>query len=853
MISLALRSMAERKLRSALTAIAIVLGVAMVAGTYVQTDRITNAFSEITSTARAGTDAVVTRPEPFTSDFNPDNGLDERFLAQVRAVPGVAKAEGQVADSGMLVVDGETTGSAFAPSIVMSTAGEPFTPLEFTDGRLPTRSGEVAINTKLAEDEDLAVGQRVGVTTRTGVKQVTISGIAEYGNATSIGGATLVVGLLGDVQRWYARRGELSEIVVAADEGVTDTELARRLTAALPGSLRVETGAQNAQEDADEINDAIGSFLTPALLALAGAALLVGGFIIFNTFSITVAQRTREFGLLRAMGSTRRQVLGAVVVEALALGVIASLLGMFGGLAFASLIGSLFNAAGLGIPQSGLELAPRTIVASLLVGIGVTLVAAIVPARRATRVPPIAALSETAASEPTARRGAVARFASPVVALLGAILLAQGLFGTGPANARLGSLAGGAVLLFIAVALVARYLVRPLASAIGWPLERAFDEPGRLARDNAMRNPARTATTSAALMVGLGLVVFVSVFAAGLKSSINGTVDDLVKADLIVTAKGFQPLPAGAGQAIVNVDGVEAVSPQYLDQVQVNGKAVSATVDQLDGIDPVALPAVYEPEWRGGGSNELLARLRGDNALVEEQFAKRHDLTVGERFEVQTTAGQKATLTAIGEYRDPMILQGVMVNEATFRRLSALRDPFGFFVGTDPGAEPTAVKTRIDDALSRYPTAETRTNADYQEVIEGQVDTIVFLLYALLAMSLVISMFGIANSLFLSIHERVREFGLLRAIGATQTQIRRVVRYESVITSIIGGVLGTLVGVAFAALAIAALSDVGLVFALPAAQLVVFLGLAVLVGMAGAMIPARRAARVDVLEAMRHD
>ena len=844
--------MAERKLRSALTTIAVVLGVAMVAGTYVQTDRIRNAFEDIEQTARSGTDVVISPKTTFTSNFAPTHAIDERVLEQVRAVPGVARAQGQITDTGSLVVGGKTTGSGFAPSIVLSTAGEPFTPLKYVDGRPPGRSGEVAVNAKLADDEDLEIGRRVGLTTRTGVQQVTISGVAEYGDVSSLGGATLVVGTLQDVQRWYGRRGELSEIVVDGVDGVSDEQLADRLRAALPTRLEVETGRQNADSTSAEINDSIGGFLTPALLALAGAAMLVGGFIIFNTFSITVAQRTHEFGLLRALGATRRQVLGAVVVEALAIGIVASAVGIAGGLAFASLLTSLFNAVGFGIPASGLELAPRTIAVSLVVGLGVTLVAAVAPARRATRVPPIAALSDIAAVAPR-RRGRLARLAVPAAGLLGLLLLVQGLFGAGPADARLGSLAGGAVLLFVAIAMVSRHLVKPLARAIGWPLARAFDEPGRLARDNAMRNPGRTATTSASLMVGLGLVVFVAVFAAGLKTSIGGTIEDLVKADLIVTGKSFQPLAGQAGQAVVGVDGVRGVSPQYLDQIQVNGKSVNAATDQLDGVDPVALPSVYEPAWRRGGTNELLGRLSGNAALVEEQFARRHGIEIGERFEVETSAGGKATLTALGEYADPMVLQGVMVDVATFKRLSSLRDPFAFFVGVDPGVAVADVKPRVEAALSQYPTAETRTNADYRRVIEGNLDQLVYLLYALLAMSLVISLFGIANSLFLSIHERVREFGLLRAIGATQTQVRRVVRYESVVTSVIGGVLGIVVGVVFAALAISALADLGLSFTLPVAQLVAFLILAVLVGIVGAVIPARKAAAVDVLEAMRHD
>jgi putative ABC transport system permease protein len=347
--------------------------------------------------------------------------------------------------------------------------------------------------------------------------------------------------------------------------------------------------------------------------------------------------------------------------------------------------------------------------------------------------------------------------------------------------------------------------------------------------------------------------VFVAVFAAGLKTSISGRIDDLVRADLIVTGKSLAPLSERAGRAVARVDGVRDISPQYLDQIQVNGEPVNTATDQIDGVDPVALPSVYDADWRRGGSDALLGRLGGDGALVEEQFAKRHGISVGERFEVETSAGRKATLTALGEYEDPMVLQGVMVDVATFKRLSSLRDPFAYFVGTEPGVPVGDVATRVEAALASYPTAETRTNADYRKVIEGNLDQLVYLLYALLAMSLVISMFGIANSLFLSIHERVREFGLLRAIGATETQVRRVVRYESVITSVIGGVLGIVVGVVFAALAVAALADLGLSFTLPAAQLVIFLVLAVIVGIAGAVVPARRAASVDVLEAMRHD
>ena len=853
MIALALRSLGERKLRTALTALAVLLGVAMIAGTYVQTDRIRGAFESLTQTVNRGTDVVVSPRESFSSDLSqPTKGLPETMRATVDAVPGVRDARGQLTDSGALVLGGEAISTGFAPSVVASWTPEPFDAFRYLKGGPPVRPGEVVVDRQLAEDQDLRVGQHVGLTTRSGLQRVVISGIGEWGGGTSLGGATLVVPRLADVQRWFQRPGDLSRIVVAAEPGVSPERLAAAVRRELPRTVTVKTGAADAAEQADAANDAIGSFLTPALLTLSGAALLVGAFIIFNTFSITVAQRAREFALLRSLGSTRGQVLRAVAVEALAIGVIASVLGLFAGLGIAALLGALFDAA-LDLPSSGLVLAGRTVFISLAVGIGVTLVAAMVPAVRATRVPPVSALHADALTAAQPRRRRRTPYVAAVVSLLGLIALLQGMFGSGPAATRLGGLAGGAVLLFIGVALVSRYVVRPVAGAVGRPLALAFEEPGRLARENAMRNPARTATTSAALMVGLALVVFVAVFAAGLKTSITGSVEERVRADIAVTAKGFQPLPPNAQEAIRDVPGVYASMGQYMDAIQVDGKPVNQMTDTLDGVEARLLHEVYRPKWLRGGSDALIGRLRGDTALIEEQFAETHGIAVGDRFRIETPSGGKATLLAIGEYRDPQILQGIMVDLPTFQRVSALSDPFAFFVEADPAADPARVQEQVAAALERFPTAEVRSNEQYRDLINKQVNQIVYLLYALLAMSLVISLFGIANSLFLAVHERTREFGLLRAVGATQRQVRRVVRYESVITAVIGALLGTLVGVLFAALATAALSDLGLGLALPVGQLALFLVLAVVVGVVGAAVPARRAARIDVLDAMRHD
>jgi putative ABC transport system permease protein len=849
-IALALRSLAQRRLRSALTGLAVLLGVAMTAGTYVQTDRIHAAFADIAATGNRGADVRVSARSAFDSDLGGLTRIPGRWLAAVRDTPGVAQADGELVETGSLVVHGRAVLPQFAPSLVLSAVAAPFSPMRYVQGREPARGAEVAVDADLAARQHLRVGRIVHVSTRYGTRAARLVGVARYGDAASIGGATLIVATRATVDRWYRAGGRLTGIMARAVPGVGPSQLAARIRRALPPVARVQTGAENTRDVTRQTDEAM-AFLSPALLSLAGAALLVGAFIIFNTFSITVAQRTREFGLLRALGATRRQLLGAVALEALVIGVVASVLGLFTGLGIAAGMGALFDAAGFGIPAAGAHLAGRTVAVGLAVGVGVTVLAALAPALRATRVAPVAAMRVDPA--PRARRSR----RTPVIAVLltvaGLGALLHGLFGGGPAAARLSGLAGGAVLLFLAAALAARYVVEPIAGLLGRPLERLFGEPGRLARENAMRNPARTASTAAALMVGLGLVVFVAVFAAGLKGSIGGSLDELVRANVVVSASGVQTVPAGARPAIANVPGVRGVVAYHGDRIQVDGAKVNTLTDTLDGVDATQLLDVYRPRWLHGASDRVLNRLHGRAALVEEQFAKTHGIRVGGTFGVQTPSGRRASLRALAIFRDPQILQGAIVDARTFRAVSTMRDPFAYFVAAGPGISDAALRARVDIALEPFPSATARTNAGYRALVGANVDRIVYLLYALLAMSLVISLFGIVNSLFLSIHERTREFGLLRSVGATQGQVRRVVRYESVITAIIGALLGTLVGIVFAALATAALGDLGLGFSLPAAQLLVFLALAVVVGIAGAALPARRAASVDVLAAMREE
>jgi putative ABC transport system permease protein len=849
---LALRGMAERRLRSALTAIAVLLGVAMISGTYVLTDGIRGAFAKINETAKQGTDAVISPKTEFTSGFSQAELLPEPLIERVRALPEVSSAAGANQGFGALVVDGKPITQFGGPNLVFSTAPEPFDPTSAVDGREPTGPNEVAVSHDLADKHGIDVGDEVGLETDHGTKPVTVVGLVDFGGSGSAGGYGFTMTTLENLQRWYDQRGQVGEIDVAARSGVSPRQLVEAIRRIVPPGVKVQTGEQNADENAKEISNSINSFLGPALLAFAGAALLVGAFIIFNTFSISVAERTREFASLRTLGATRGQVLRSITAEAAVIGVTASALGLLGGLGFARLIGALFQAAGTGIPTSDLHLTARTVVVALAVGIGITLLAAIGPATRAMRVSPALALEEGTRVGPS-RLSRFAPFVSAAVTAGGLVLLLFGLFGSGPATGKLLGIAGGAVLLFIGLALVARHIVRPVAAAVGLPLERGFHVVGRLARENAQRNPGRTALTSAALMVGLGLVVFVAVFAAGLKASLDDSINRLIQAQIVIRSEsGFQPVPRRTEQIAARIPGVTTTSGVLYDQVEVNGKRSNVLYDDLGGVDPRRIARGYRFDWIDG-SDELLSRLRGENAVIEEQFAKAHHLSVGDAFNVVTPSGGRATLRAIGEYKDPTLLQGLLVDRRTLESISTAKDPFLVLVSTAPGANPAAVQGRIERGLRRFPAAEVQSQQGLKDSVSQQTDQIVYLLYALLAMSVVISLFGIANSLFLSIHERTREFGLLRAIGATRRQVRRMVRYESAITAAIGGVLGIVIGLLFGALLTASLSELGLVFRVPVAQLIVFFALAVLVGVIGAVLPARRGARIEVMQAVHYE
>jgi putative ABC transport system permease protein len=848
-LRLALKGLRARKLRSVLTGVAIVLGAAMIAGTFILTDQVSGAFDEIFAKANQGTDVILTQKTAFNSQQQQAGPLPESLVATVRKVPGVALAEGQIGALGALVVDGKSAGPAGgAPPLVFSTPSDRFNSNTLVAGAFPARHGEVAVDKALADRKHLKVGQEAALSTRIGAQPVTISGIFKFGNASSIGGATLVAVTLKDAQAWYDREGQVSTIIVAAEPGVSANELARRVQAAVPSNVLVETGTENASRQAEDVNNGI-SFIKDFLFVFIFIALLVGAFVIYNVFSITVAQRTRELAMLRTVGASRWQLLRSVLAEAFIIGLIASIVGIALGVVFAKGVTAMFDAAGFGLPTAGIEIKQRTIVIPLLVGTVVTVFAALVPALRATRIPPIAALRE-GATLPRSRFSRYYEVIGGLIALIGIAAIAQGFASNGSVSTRLGLIALGALAVLIGVGALMRFVIRPLARVIGWPLQKIAGNSGRLGRENAMRNTSRTATTALALMVGVSFVVFLSVFVAGLKSSFIDALDNTLKSDLIIISEGFTPLPSGAVDAVRSAQGVDSA-------IGVGGAEVkigSGGTDQLSAVDPAQAASLVKFDWQNGGSDALLGQLGTDGAIVERDFAKTHNLTNGGTFKITTVDGKTRTLRVLGEYRDPQLFTGFVVSNDAYHSLFRDTDVDVVLARFAPGVSTATGKDSVVTALkTTYPSAKVRTNSEYKDFIGKQINQILTIFYALLAFAVVISLFGVLITLLLSVYERTREIGMMRAIGTTRGQLRSMVLSESVITCAIGGLIGIGVGLLFGYLIAKGLEDQGINFSVPGVTIVVVFILAVLAGVLAALAPARRAAKLQPLEALHYE
>jgi putative ABC transport system permease protein len=846
---LAVKSLWARKARALSTTFAVVIGVAFVAGSFVLTDTIFAAFDEIFSDSLKGTSVVVSAKNPVEQENGEIPTVEASLLPKVKRVSGVRLAAGAIfTPGGFFDAQGDKIGNKFAPKFISSHLPDGLESLTYVDGHPPGGPTEASLDEAAAEESGLRLGEPIELIGQGSVRTFRLVGFTHLGSA-SFGGASIAQVTLPVAQRLTHKRGRFDQISVAAAGGVSPETLKRRIERVMPSSVRVETAQESADRGSEEIRDNLG-FLQTVLLVFGFVAVLVGAFLIFNTFSITVAQRVAEFGMLRTLGASRPQILLSVLFEALAIGLLGAILGIGGGYVMAVLLAALLKAFEVDLPTTSLVMETRTVVVALLVGVVVTSVSSMVPALRSTRVPPIAAL-HAVAPPPSRRRRLLYVALSALLGAAGLAALLLGLFGSGSGGTRAGLMGGGAVAIVFAVSFFSPRLVPPLAAAAGWPLERLRRLIGRLARENSQRNPSRTAVTAAALMIGLALVTFVTVFSAGLKSSVAQVIDENFAGGLVIqNSDGFSPIPAGAAVAARKVPGVElvatirSVEAKLLDQ----GSTAKVTAPSPD------VGRAVEIEWKQGGP-ATLRDLRDGEAIVSDSFAADHDLAVGDRFHLLSQTSAKPAFRVAGEFDSKLgVLGSVLVTQAVMTRSFRQTQDTIDFVVTAPGADEARVQAALTaGAEAAFPTAEVLNEQELKESREDQVGTLVNLFYALLLLAIVISLFGIANTLALSIHERTRELGMLRAIGMTRRQVRSMIRYEAVITALIGAILGMVLGVIFAALIAQPLKDDGFTLSYPIGLLVLLLALAALAGVLAAILPARRASRLDVLDSLQYE
>jgi len=853
------KGLLAHKFRLLLTSISIVLGVAFVAGTLVFTDTIGSVFDHLFQQTTHGTDAVVRAHLPFKVNRRGGGGRADRapvpdsMVAPIRDTAGVAAAQGSVQGLALVVgkdgkgIQGQapTLGVSWGPIQRFSSA------YNIQKGARPTQPDQVGIDEITAEKAKVKVGDPVQIVFLTvPPQQFTVSAIFKFGDAGNLAGATLAAFEPATAQRVLGKVGTWDAIDVAGNAGLSQTDLQSRLTARLQQlglSDRYEaiTADALAKETSDNIKQNL-SFFNTFLLIFALVALFVGSFIIYNTFSIIVAQRGRELGLLRAIGASGRQVTLSVAAEALVVGVFSSIVGIVVGILVAIGLNSLLRSFGVDLPSGGLSILPRTIIVGLVLGTLVTFVSALAPARRAARVPPVMALHDSAR---TASQGPRRYVIGSIVTLVGAVLLTIGLVGNIKSSDIPGGAAGlvglAALLVFIGVAMLSPLVAGPAATVLSWPSVRLRGITGELARENARRNTRRTASTAAALMIGLALVTFVSTFGASAKSSFASAIDRTSRADFQLAGKNFGGFSPQAAQAVRQSLPGASVVEFRAGTWQYNG----------DGKELVAAPAdlgdVVDIKLEPGAD---LAGFEHTGVLLYKDAAHDHNLKVGDSLPMTFNASGTKQVPIRGIYDDNQGL-GIFFSsyvlalpdyESNFTRqideAAGIRRP--------PAMTAAATRSVIEQALKPFPNVDVQNNAEAKDAQLQQFNGILGLMFALLLLAIIIALIGIVNTLALSIYERTRELGLLRAVGMTRPQLKRMIRSEAVIIAVFGTLMGVAVGLVFGRVILEALKDQGIAFALPTGQIVIYVLLAILAGLIAGTFPARRAAKLDILRAI---
>ena len=843
MFRAALRSVLARKVRLLLTGIAVLLGVSFMAGTYVLTDTMTRAFNNLVDTGYASIDVLVRNENAFTaqtSSLEERESMPESVLSTVEDVPGVQEAVGDVIGYAQIVdpATGKVIGTFGPPTAAASWST--LSGFTIESGSPPEGDDQVVIDSGTAEANDIRVGDRVEIVFEGPPGEFEVVGVAGYGDGGSLFGATYALFDLPTAQRVLGREGELDSISVVAADGESGTALARRITEALPQGTEAVPAATVISEQQDQISQGLG-YLRTAFLVFAYVALFVGAFIIFNTFAIIVAQRTRELALFRALGASGGQVMLTVVVEALIVGMVASAVGVVVGIGIAIALKGLLSSLGIDLPSSGTVIQFRTVIVSVLIGTIVTVVAALVPARRAARIAPIEALREA-----QDRPGRSLRFrlvSGAIVLALGVAPLAYGLFGR-PGDALL-FVGIGVALTFVGVAMLTPLIARPVAAGIGLPIRRT-GVPGKLGRENSMRNPRRTAATASALMIGLGLVVFVAVFGASAKASTTVVLERTLKADFILTSPTFSGFSTSAAEDVRAVPGVETVSQVRQAEAKVEGGTVFVT-----GLDPATFDAVSEIGVVEGSLADLGAP---DTIAIHEDISASEGWGIGDTVTVEWPSTGRGELEIAVIYAENGLIGDWATSLDTYDANVAQELDLFVLVKAGDGANVASVRSDLEDALEPYPNIEVQDQAEFRDMYATFLNQVLNLVTALLLFAVIIALFGVMNTLYLSIYERTRELGLLRAVGLTRRQTRSMVRWEAVIVSAMGALFGVVIGIAFGwalqqALEPEGFSELGI----PGGQLVIYVVFAAVLGVVFAIFPARRAAKLNVLEAISYE
>ena len=852
MLKVTLRGLMAHKVRLIATAVSVLLGVAFMSGTQVLTSSVSASFDKVFADVYASIDVVVRSTNEVDTPFGPERTrISEAVLPTLVGVPGVEAAEGQVVGQ-IRVLDKDNQPLVTAqgpPNFGLNWLTSPaLNGWTIVDGASPVAANDIVLDAKSAKDGKYAVGDTVNVSVTNGVQPFKVVGIAKFGKLETWGGAQAALFATSTIQTLVGEPGMYDWISVAGQNNESQTQLSGEISKVIPPGTEAITGAEFTEESQSAFQKIIGIFST-FLLVFALIALFVGSFIIYNTFSIIVAQRTKELALLRALGASRGQVLRSIILEALFVGLIASIIGVGFGILLAIGLNKLMQSIGFSGPDTPIVLPPVAILVSLLVGTFITLVSALFPARRAATVPPIAAMRDVAVDRTGTSRLRVAF--GLILLALGAFMLWFGLNGNSDSGLQI--IGGGAFFVFIALTVIGPVIATPFASVLGWPLQKASRITGRLARENAMRNPRRTSTTASALMIGIGLVGFIAVTAQSVKASTVDAINQSVTGQYVVTTESFgsTALPqsmAAELDAVAGVDVAAGISATFAN-INNSGKIILA-------VDPDAISQVIEFDDVDGS----FASLGVGEIAASEKLAEEKQLKIGDPVELVFLQGGATTLTLGSIYKTEFPIQGPGWIIAT--------DQFNTLV---PPSQQTfvAIYIKLDDTspagvdaalpglkavADTVPGAKLQNLDEYKKAQTDQVNQFLQIVYVLLALALIIAIVGVVNTLLLSVYERTRELGLLRAVGMSRRQVRSTIRLESVIISLMGTLIGLVIGIIFGWALVTALVDEGITsFAIPWSQLFIIVIIAILAGVGAALYPARRAARLDVLRAISSD